>query len=395
MTDEELRERLTAWVRPIESAPAPAIEGISLRARRRVRRLAAAVSAVAVACVTLAVVLPGIAFGHGRPATATGWRPSGSLPGQSVGPASAPYFVMLDLQLDPSSAVVYRVSAAQPLPRRIATVSPPRGVTLTDITAAADDRTFLLTGNYVRGPTLLTRYYELRLSAGGRPGRLIPLRLRLPARPEGGLGVAALSPDGSKLAVVGQVRHGLSVGVVVLATGAVRVWSAPGPTTQLLMVSWQNDRKLMALWTPPGSGKPQIRVLDTATVGGSLMQRSRPLVPARVRFGRYRGLSRAPITAAGHAVFALMSMPPRAPYGPGRSLAVVEFSARTGRPERLITQSTEIGMGSLCGVLWADQSGRQVVTSCVNHFGTSRGGHYTSWSERSFWTSLQYVPFAW
>jgi hypothetical protein len=346
-----------------------------------------------VACVTLAVVLPGIAFGHGQPATATGWRPAGSLPGQDAGPASAPYFVMLNLQLDPSPAVVYRASAAHPLPRRIATVSPPRGVTLTDITATADDRTFLLTGNYFRGHTLLTRYYELRLSAAGRPGRLMPLRLRLPARPEGGLGVAALSPDGSKLAVVGQVRHGLSVRVVVLATGAVRAWPAPGPTTQLLMVSWQDDRKLAVLWTPPGTGKPQIRVLDTATAGGTLMQRSRPLVPARVRFGRYRGLSRAPITAAGQAVFALMSVPLRGL--PSRSLAVVEFSARTGRPERVITQSQEIGMRSLCGVLWADRSGRQVVTSCGNRVGSSRGGHYTSWSERSFWSSLKYVPFAW
>ena len=393
MTDEELRDRLAAWVRPIESAPAPAIESIGLRARRRVRRLAAAVTASALACVALAVVLPGIALGHGQSATATGWRPAGSLPGQGVGPASAPYFVMLDLQLDPSPAVVYRVSAAHPLPRRIATVWPPRGVTLTDITAAADDRTFLLTGNYFRGHTLLTRYYELRLSAAGRPGSLMPLRLRLPARPEGGLGVAALSPDGSKLAVVGQVRHGMSVGVVALATGAVRAWSAPGPTTQLLMVSWQDDKTLAVLWTPPGSGKPQIRVLDTATAGGSLLQRSGPLVPATARFGRYRGLSRAPITAAGQAVFALMSVPLRGPAS--RSLAVVEFSARTGRPERVITQSSEIGMGSLCGVLWADRSGQQVVTSCGNHFGSSRAGHYTSWSERSFWSSLKYVPFAW
>src|SRR5262249_37613293 len=148
-------------------------------------------------------------------------RPVRSLPGQGAGPTSAPYFVMLDLQLDPPPAVVYRVSAAYPLPGRIATISPPRGVTLTDITAAADDRTFLLTGNYFRGHTLLTRYYELRLNGAGRPGRLMPLRLRLPARPEGGIGVAALSADGSKLAVVGQVRHGLSVGVVVPATGAV------------------------------------------------------------------------------------------------------------------------------------------------------------------------------
>jgi hypothetical protein len=272
-------------------------------------------------------------------------------------------------------------------------VWPPRGVTLTDVTASADDRTFLLTGNYLHGRSLVARYYELKLDAAGRPGRLILLRIAMAVCPSGGLGVAALSPDGRQLAVVGQTGRGLTVGVVSLDTGAVRTWSAPGPTTQLLLVSWEDARNLAVLWTPPGRGKPEIRVLDTAVRSGSLMTRSRLLVPATVRFGRFTGLIPASITSTGREIFALM--PLRPPYGPGTQTAVVEFSTRTGRPERVMTHSQESGMGSFCGVLWADRSGRQVVTSCGDRLGASRGGHFTRWSDRSFWYPLKSVPFAW
>ena len=115
------------------------------------------------------------------------------------------------------------------------------------------------------------------------------------------------------------------------------------------MMSWQDDRELAVLWTPHGSGKPQIQVLDTAAARGSLLALSRLLVGPAVRFGRYSGLSSAPVTAAGQAMFALMSAPHRQPHGPGSRLAVVEFSARTGMPERVITQSQESGMDSFAG----------------------------------------------
>src|SRR5215471_9818112 len=97
MTDEDLRERLASWARPIESAQIPAIEVISGRARRRVRRMAAAWAAgTALGCIGLAVALAGLAPGHVT--ITTGWRPPGTLPGAAAGPATAPYFVMLDLQ---------------------------------------------------------------------------------------------------------------------------------------------------------------------------------------------------------------------------------------------------------------------------------------------------------
>jgi len=394
MKDQDLRDRFAAWARPIESAQVPAIEIISRRARRRRRRIAVAgATAAATGCLALVVVLPIVSQRHSHPlATTTGWLPAGPLPGPGAGPATAPFFVMLDLQRDPTPAVVYRVSHGHPQPQRIATVRPPRGVTLSDVTAAADDRTFLLTGNRFRGHTMVTRYYELKLNAAGRPGRLIPLRISLPARPEGGLGVAGLSPDGRSLAVVGQSGSGLTVGVVSLGTGAIRTWSAPGPAIQGLNLSWEDARRLALLWTPQ-HGMPEIRVLDTSLRGGSLMTRSRLLVPATVRFGRFTGLLPAAITSTGREIFALMPLHP--PYGPGALTAVVEFSARTGRPDRVIAQSQESGMGSFCGVLWADRSGRQVVTSCGYRLGSSRGGHFTLWSGRSFWYSLKYVPFAW
>ena len=52
-------------------------------------------------------------------------------------------------------------------------------------------------------------------------------------------------------------------------------------------------------------------------------------------------------------------------------------------------------MGSFCGVVWSDRSGRQLVTSCGYDLGSTRDGHFARWTSRSFWYNLKYVPFAW
>jgi len=52
-------------------------------------------------------------------------------------------------------------------------------------------------------------------------------------------------------------------------------------------------------------------------------------------------------------------------------------------------------MGTYCGAVWTDRSGRQVVTSCGYDLGSLRNGRYTRWSGFSFWSALKDVPFAW
>ena len=401
MTEEELRDRLGAWARPIESLPAPDIEVIRRRSGRRVRRAAAAViAAAAVAGLVLGVAVPRLVAGTGSaPAARTGaagWQPAGRPPGPGASPAGAPFLVALDLRRAGSPAVIYRISEQQPRPRPVAAVRMPgRDATFTDVAAAADDRTFLLTGTSRSGRSLVTRYFELRLRSDGKVGRLAALSLRLPGPPPGGLGMSALSPDGTRFAIAAQTGDPATIAVVSLATGAVRTWVAPGQAGQIGSLSWDSSRQLAFMWTAPGSDSPEVRLLDTTAADRSLLTSSRRLIAATVRLGGFAGLAYARITAAGHAVFALMPEPLRRPDGPGTRLAVVAFSSRTGQPVRVIAQATQSGMGTYCGIVWTDRSGRQLVTSCGYDLGSLRNGRYTRWSGFSFWSALKDVPFAW
>ena len=104
MRDEELREQLKAWIRPVERLPAPDIAVIRRRARRRMMRNAAkAVAAVAVAAVAAGVIVVNLPRG-GRleaapvPSPHATWYPAGRLPVANAGPAAAPYFVTLAFQ---------------------------------------------------------------------------------------------------------------------------------------------------------------------------------------------------------------------------------------------------------------------------------------------------------
>jgi hypothetical protein len=401
MTDEELRDRLGTWARPIEAAPAPDIEVIRRRARRRLRQAGwTAAACAAVLALTVTVAVPKLMAGSGSPAgtstRATGWHRVGPLAGSAAGPASAPYLVVLDQQQTGSPAIVYRISARQPRPRLIATVPMPHpGVTLTNIVGAADDRTFVLVGTSFVGRSFVTSYYELRLGPDGKPVWLARLRFGVPGPPQGGLGTAAISPDGTRLAVAAQTGGPATIVVISLATGTARTWATPGHAAQLGAMSWDGSRRLAFLRTAPGSDHPELRLLDTASGGRNLMRASRPLIPATVRFGGYSGLAYGPVTAAGRVLFALMTEPLRPPAGPGNRLAVVAFPVRTGQPSRIIAQAPQSGMGSYCGVVWADRSGRQLVTSCGYDLGSTTDSGFTLWSRNSFWYSLRGVPFAW
>jgi hypothetical protein len=385
MNDAELRDRLREWARPIEATPAPDIEVIRRRARRRVRwvtGLAAACAAVAVLALTVAV--PRLIASLGPPAGPTrdtGWIPVGPLPGPQAGPAAAPFLVIASTDTA-NPAIVYRISAAQPQPRQIAAVRlPGHGPdwAFTYVIAAADDRTFLLTGTYVSGLSRVTRYYELRLRADGRPDELVPLRLTIHGRPE------AISPDGTRLAFNPSGGRPGTIGVISLVTGAVRTWVAPG--TGIEAMSWDGNRRLAFVWTGPARPRhPALSVLDTASRDTSLMASSRLLIGATVRFGRFTNLDGWQITVTRTAVYAVMDDPFGPPAGRHYRPGIVAFSPRTGRPIRVISQApySRIGLISNCGVLWANRSGRQVVTSCGGQIGLTRDGTFTLWSRHSF-----------
>ena len=191
----------------------------------------------------------------------------------------------------------------------LGSVTVPKPYTVfTEAAAAGDDRTFVLAAQrgkavtYVggrHGPLMYygvgpAKFYKLVIARSGRPSALTAL----PVSPvTGDVNGFALSPDGSKLAVsvLPPIRlrpgrpapppRGSRLMVFTLATGAGRDWTLPGigwigmnkPNAQSL--SWAGDNRTLLFQDQLGTGgaTPQIRLLDTATPGGSVLAASRPV----------------------------------------------------------------------------------------------------------------------
>jgi hypothetical protein len=389
MRDEELRERLAAWIRPVESLPAPDITILRRRTRRRRRRNAAmgvaALAAVAVTAGAILTTLPGggsparaptsSAHPSYRPAAPTPsphatWYQAGPLPAADAGPEAAPYFVTLAFQRSPVPALVTDAFTGQV----IATVPPVPGTSFAGLAAAGDDHTFVLAAQTANGPG--TRYYELRLGPTGRPRPLA--LLPVPATVHGGSLVFAVSADASRLAIAAGTADTARIEVVSLATGAVRSWRAAGGHATDL--SWAGERTLAFEWwdsSRPSSvaeARSGVRLLDIAAPGHDLLA-SRFIIPqsASTSFGNFSGLDYPLISPDGSKVFATMvSGQPSNPMS-----EVVEFSALTGQALRVVTPpSGESGTGRWCGVLWVGPSGAHVTAVCGIE-GRADNGHFT------------------
>jgi hypothetical protein len=151
--------------------------------------------------------------------------------------------------------------------------------------ATADDRTFIVMGNYVHAPDNATLFYLLRIAPGGTSARLTPLPVPGPEGPPAGI---AISPDGTELAVALAGRSA-TVRIYSTSTGRVlRAWSAtvPGAVavepaavaqgsefTAARVLRWSSDgRQLAFAWNSSA-----IRVLDASAPNGNLIASSRPL----------------------------------------------------------------------------------------------------------------------
>ena len=165
------------------------------------------------------------------------------------------------------------------------------------VTAAADDRTFVLDAQrQVMGPTVLwpqqPAFYLLRLTASGAEASFT--RLAISALPQGtAVTGLALSPDGSRLAV--EVDKGafgkaelLQIRIFTLATGAIRTWSATGSIDPVdpygftgsgvdgsQTISWTADGRTLAFDWGQGGVSEGVRLLDTTASGGNLIADSR------------------------------------------------------------------------------------------------------------------------
>jgi|GEM_PF-1087505 len=220
----------------------------------------------------------------------------------------------------------------------------------TFVTAAADDRSFIIGVQGGQAPTKLgldLRLFRFAISAAGKPGHLTELA-PAPMRNETTEGIA-LSPDGKLLAVSLQNDSSPdavgAIQVLDLATGAIRTWTAPARSVYIPgPPSWADGSRVIAFtWlrsTQSGlmSAPRGIRLLDTAAPGDNLVAGT-VIVPSGVVAAG--SIVSARITPDGRDVIVVTwrDLTPRA----STHTVVVQFAelrAATGRLVRLLCTQT-------------------------------------------------------
>jgi hypothetical protein len=244
---------------------------------------------LAAAAAVIAIVVASLALA--RPAHNAGHLPSGAV---ALGEAPAygagdvpPYYVALEpgALSGASTRAVVRATATG---AELAVVTPPGPYRVfTAVSAAADDRTFVLAAQrssaYYGPPSDkpgLQKYFMLRLDPADHTARLTALPI--PGEPGSQVVDEALAPNGSKLAIaLGAGGHEQEIKVISVRTGSVRTWRgsrSSGSIGEVVQsanpLSWTADGRTLAFEVETGGPGPvpqhEIRLLDTAAPGSSL-----------------------------------------------------------------------------------------------------------------------------
>lgn len=356
MRDNDLRQLFDEWARPMREVAPPALSVIIKRKRRRTVRIAStcatSVAAVAVVASLVGTSLSGQGPDHhvsATPTTAPPYYVAVSRSGRSVGVWDS----VTGKQVGSVSAPVETSVAGH------------RYHTVFTAVAAGNDRTFVLdaTVNNNTSIEMPSGVFELHLAADGSPGPLDPVTaVRMH---QGRIGrwitvitSAALTADGSELAIAtstydGEIAGPSKIEVVTLATGLTRTWTAKRQAINFNSLSWAGHSTLA--FVCDGESGAAVCVLNTTGQGGRI-DNSHPLIPTSVS---YHGLG-APIapmiTPNGSDIYAALQG--------GGTIRLVEFSARTGRPLRLVIPA-QPDYNGYCGVLWSDPSGQHLTASCT------------------------------
>jgi DNA-binding beta-propeller fold protein YncE len=357
--------------------------------RRTVAPVAAAASVIAVVAASLAITGTGGTRGQGPGAETSAARAAAlaSVP---------PYYVALTGNAAEAQHAVVRATATGAV---LATITAPRPyTTLTWVSGAADDRTFVLAAQRWwriapgkaglaaenRDGETRVRFFRLRLGPAGRVSRLTAIP-SLPSGPRATqLAGIALSPDGAVLAVAlhgsGSSDAGRDPEIlgINLATGSQREWVWPGtgwvgnfkPMGEPM--SWTADGRMLAFqkWT---GNNVAVRLLDTTAPGASL--RSARLV---VRFSSRDGVfTISPvntiITPDGTKLVVSLARNTLRPAT--TELRITEFSARTGQAARVLDPWRFKGsVSSWQDVLWTSSSGSTLIVESPS--GTDPQGHW-------------------
>lgn len=380
--------------------------------RRRWLVPAAAAAAVVIIVIAVTAVTSGRATRTRAPAvTPFGAVTGPMLPGPSLASyVSAgtipPYFVSVTFTgkaaQSPAVAVVHDTVSG----RALATIRPSiRGGTITGVSAADDDRTFVLyeqtwkkypdgvVGAWYPGAHAL---YLLRLSSAGGVSSLRQLRVTVPATQ--GLDAFALSPDGQRLALAvsplkGPARTDLKV--VTLSTGATRVWSATGIfRSDTGGLTWTADgRELAFEWEPKNVGEePPVeeRLLSLTSASDNLLTASRRVMSTARQYTPSGSSFEVTITEQNpgvtpdgsaivtNAVYCQVKTKESGEAWNGR-FGFAEYSTRTGKLLRILGNWTVKPAGNwFTQVLWSSPSGRVVIAAIPDgRIGVIKGNQFT------------------
>jgi hypothetical protein len=291
----------------------------------------------------------------------------------------------------------------------LAKVAAPRPfVTFRGVTAAADDRTFVLaaTRTVVTPRTLVSAppglmtagrpaavgfaklagpraavagavtarltvgFFLLRYHAAAPGARLtwLPIQTVTPAARLQGM---ALSPDGSRLAVA---LGGREIRIYSVRSGAAQAWTTAGPAAagaRLAGLSWTADGRFVGFDAVHWGGRAGLNVLntggpDTGGRPGRLLAASRLVLRAGVPVPGTRGLrclDGAVLAPDGSTVACAAIRRSRASPR-GQLAGFAEFSARTGTLLRyLAVGGTELAEspGAVPRLLWISHAGRRLI----------------------------------
>jgi hypothetical protein len=366
--------------------------------------LAAAAAIVGVVAVLLTVV-------HDRPNVE---GPSGQGSTTASGLAGVPpYYVALTIRgnyPDPaavdSTAAEVRATATGAVLARIAVPRP--YVHFSGVTAAADDRTFILVAEEKNNPPDQparyyppSRFFLLRIDpAAASPGARVSLRALpagyIPANNE--VHDLALSPDGTLLAAdVGYIGNSQLL-VFNLATGTRRTWSFKlcgqcSPSSGGLgfggmnadALSWTADGRHLAFVAPltstatvgPGSSSytpPPVRLLDVSAPGPNLLANSKVVLTWPHGAGKqlgpaWRGVI---ITPDGRTVVFLEQLVTYRPNGGIKSVRTLLARASVATGKVTAVYRNLKPAGQFQQVMYTNATGRALV---VYYFGLGYGTH--------------------
>jgi hypothetical protein len=384
---------------PLRLAPAPEAPARRVPWRpRRARGWRAWITPVMAAVTVLAVGLS-LAIVRGAPAS----KPHpGRVPYLQDGVPA--YYMALGAPVDESSDASATVVVGETTSgKRLFTVGPFAGGNAIMVTAAADDRTFLVATQqntsfsfYSPGSQSL---YLIHITPGTRPGyteRELPIQL-----PVGhfSLTAMALSPDGTRLALAGPVNNSnptkQAVRIYSVTTGKVLdTWTQTGTGFALAISSlwWTDDARQLAFsYQAEQNAALQLRLLPVTLPGHDLLADSRTVWSANepaqgstsypksalscAYFPIDVGLA---VTADGTTMVCAASGVFRDPGNlpndacpavpPWNDEAMLEYSTTTGKLTRtLYSFDTNcvpaIGGVAGTGVLWTSANGDTVIGS--------------------------------